>query len=103
MKTSLSSKQFQSILNKSTVQTINKLHFYFGFSNESKIGFIINRKMGTAVERNLFKRRCRALFLDSCKQLNKKISLIIWPKNHLLKTINIDDFFSLLNKKINNG
>ena len=103
MKTSLSSKQFQSILNKSTVQTINKLHFYFGFSNESKIGFIINRKMGSAVERNLFKRRCRALFLDSCKQLNKKISLIIWPKNHLLKTINIDDFFSLLNKKINNG
>ena len=102
MKTSLSTKQFKSVLNKSTVQTINNLQFYYHFSNHPKIGFIISRKLGPAVERNFFKRRCRALFLEACNQINKNFSLIVWPKNNLLKTINIDEVFSVLNKKIKN-
>ena len=102
MKTSLSSKQFKSVLNKSTVQTINNLQFYYRFSSHPKIGFIISRKRGSAVERNFFKRRCRALFLEYCKQLNKNLTLIVWPKKNLLKTINVNEVFSILNKKINN-
>jgi len=42
------------------------------------------------------------LFLEACNQINKNFSLIIWPKNNLLKTINIDEVFSVLNKKIKN-
>ena len=44
-----------------------------------KIGFIVSRKYGNAVERNVFKRRCRHIFYELIKN-GFAYSIIIKPK-----------------------
>ena len=102
MKRSLSSTQFKSVLNNSTIKTINNLQFYYCASSEPKIGFIVSKKLGSSVERNRFKRKCRNLFLGVSVDLNKKFSLIVWPKKPLCDIVDIANSFSLLNKKVFN-
>ncbi len=102
MKISLSSIQFKSVLNDSTIKTINNLQFYYSASSEPKIGFIVSKKLGSSVERNQFKRKCRNLFLGVSVGLGKSFSLIVWPKKPLCDIDGISNAFSLLNKKICN-
>lgn len=98
----MQSAQFKSVLNHSTIQTINNLQFYYSDSSNPKIGFIVSRKLGSAVERNKFKRSCRSLFLGLCNNLNKNFSLIVWPKKPLHECRDLANAFSVLNKKICN-
>ena len=47
------------------------------------ISFIVNRKKGIAVNRNLFKRRCRALFNEYKNHQLKNMQIIIKPIKNL--------------------
>jgi len=102
LKTSLSSAQFKSVLNKSTIQTINNLQFYYSGSSCSKIGFIVSKKLGSSVERNRFKRKCRGLFLNMSCHFNQKFFLIVWPKKSLSGIVSLSDSFARLNQKLCN-
>ena len=98
MKTSLSSAEFKSTLKHSNIQTFNSLQFYYKESKGPKIGFIINKKLGSSVERSRFKRQYRGLFLETCKKLNKDFSLVVWPKKPLSCFGSLVDLSSFLNK-----
>ena len=79
MKNSLSNQEFQSILFKTKSLKIRDLVFYYDQNiNHPGISFIVSRKKGMAVKRNLFKRRCRALFNKHLIK-NKNIQIIIRP------------------------
>ena len=102
MKISLSSTQFKSVLNNSTIKTINNLQFYYSASSEPKIGFIVSKKLGSSVERNRFKRKCRNLFSYLSGNLGESFSLIVWPIKPLCDIVCVANSFSLLNKKVFN-
>ena len=51
--------------------------FYFVLSKKSLIGFAVNKKLGNAVLRNRFKRRCRALFFS--KKNSFHLHLLVQP------------------------
>ena len=69
------------------------------------MSFIINRKKGAAVDRNLFRRRVRSLFTIYTKKNVGQIRLIIKPLKNLKKNysweelrLSFQTFFSKLNK-----
>jgi len=59
------------------------MKFYFGFSKKAALGFIVNKKLGSAVERNGFKRKCRSLYSSLLKNQKKQINLIVYPRSKL--------------------
>jgi len=76
LKKSLSSCQFASVLNNNKFKSSGVL-FNFTFSKSSLIGFSINKKLGSAISRNRFKRQCR--FLLFSKKNDYQIHLIVRP------------------------
>ena len=72
------------------------LFIYSNILKNAGIGFLVSRKYGNAVERNLFKRRCRALY-KNFNFKNKRTSVIIRPliKNVSYAKLN-GDFKKLL-------
>ena len=81
------------------------LVFYYEKNiNKPGISFIVSRKKGIAVERNLFKRRCRALFDNYLIVHNQKsIQIIVRPdkilnNNYSWKELSLsfEQFFSKL-------
>tara|TARA_Y100001970_G_scaffold268391_1_gene359609 strand:- start:310 stop:615 length:306 start_codon:yes stop_codon:yes gene_type:complete len=85
LKYSLSAQDFKIVYNNS--KKMNTGDILFMHSNTLKnagVGFLVSKKYGNAVKRNLFKRRCRSLYIQ-CDFKNKKTSLIIRP---LIQNIN---------------
>tara|TARA_B100000579_G_C22828082_1_gene854371 strand:- start:289 stop:600 length:312 start_codon:yes stop_codon:yes gene_type:complete len=96
LKTSLTSRQFLFVLESPNKSFSAKgLRFKFVFSKKNLLGFAINKKLGSAVERNRFKRQCRSFFNDLFK--NKPfIFLIVFPLKPVNKTHSIkSDFLKL--------
>jgi len=69
------------------------------------ISFIINRKKGLAVQRNLFRRRSRSLFLKHTKIKKCNMQIIIKPLKNLKNNYSWEElrmsfqtFFSKLEK-----
>ena len=56
------------------------MKFYFCFSKNEALGFIINKKLGGAVVRNNFKRKCRALYSMLLKNQKNVLALIVYPQ-----------------------
>ena len=79
MKNSISNQNFKQILFTTKSLSIRDLLFYYKNNTSGGISFIVNRKKGNAVERNRFKRRCRALFNNYKNNKFKNIALIIKP------------------------
>ena len=73
MKNSIPNQEFKRTLFNSKSLLVRDLLFYYQ-KNKAGISFIVNRKKGNAVLRNLFKRRCRALYQqnNSLKKLSEK-------------------------------
>ena len=82
MKNSIANQDFKKILFNSKSLLVRDLLFYYQKNNPG-IAFIVNRKCGNAILRNQFKRRCRALFLNTQKTQSKKIKMIIRPNKKL--------------------
>ena len=96
MKHSLTSRDFSSVLSHSKAYTINSVLFRFTRNSSPAVGFIIKKTIGNAVERNMFKRQCRLLFVQS----KQNIKLIIKPLEHVSKLNKLDVRFAELNKRI---
>ena len=104
MKNSISSSSFSKIFNNSRLISCDKILFrvYRGPELKSSlVSFAINKKLGHAHERNLFKRRMRALFKNCFVENNDKIAMIIIPKSINLGWNNMRNSFELLKKKYN--
>ena len=83
MKHSISNQDFKQILFKTKSLHIRDLLFYYKNNIKSGISFIVNRKKGNAVCRNLFKRRCRSLFNQHQDDELKNMQIIIKPIKNL--------------------
>ena len=79
MKNSISNQNFKQILFKTKSLHIRDLLFYYRNNIKNGISFIVNRKKGNAVCRNLFKRRCRALFDNHKNHHLQNMQIIIKP------------------------
>ena len=83
MKYSISNQDFKQILFKTKSLHIRDLLFYYRNNIKNGVSFIVNRKKGNAVCRNLFKRRCRSLF-NSCQEKKlQNMQIIIKPVKKL--------------------
>ena len=88
MKHSISNQDFKQILFKTKSLHIRDLLFYYKNNIKSGISFIVNRKKGKAVCRNLFKRRCRSLFSQHQGGELKNMQIIIKPIKNLKNNYN---------------
>ncbi len=79
MKYSLSSADFKYVYSNSKSLLIQEIRYYYLKDQNPKLGFIVSRKYGNSVERNLFKRRCRHIFYELIKN-GFPYSIIIKPK-----------------------
>ena len=67
----------------------------------SAIGFSINKKLGMAIERNRFKRRCRVFFKNIInKPKHRCLCLVVLPNQAIQKTENLKGCFQALEKEI---
>jgi len=66
-----------------------------------KLGFIVSRKYGNSVSRNLFKRRCRHVFYELIKS-DFTYSIIIKPEAKNIKWNTIKKTFEIIHEKIAN-
>ena len=80
MKNSISNQEFKRTLFNSKSLLVRDLLFYYQ-KNKAGISFVVNRKKGNAVLRNLFKRRCRALYQQNNSLQNFQV--IIKPSTSL--------------------
>ena len=102
MKNSISNQDFKKILFNSKSLLVRDLLFYYK-ENKPGISFIVSRKLGKAILRNKFKRRCRNLFITMEKNNPKNIQLIIKPKKKIINnyswlelTRSFEEFYSKL-------
>jgi len=85
LKTSLKSSQFKSVFKNSKIYNFNNIRFLYKESSFNAIGFIVGRKQGSSVERNGFKRKCRAEFHELIRTSSKFLNLIVYPQNKIIK------------------
>ena len=71
------------------------------YDENPRLGFIVSRKYGNSVQRNLFKRRCRYAFYELIK-IGFTYSIIIKPKSNKIKWNTINKSFELIHEKIAN-
>ena len=95
MKHSLSNAQFKIIFAESKSLRVGDLLFKYKKDVDPKLGFIVSRKYGNAINRNLFKRRCRVQFQALVKGgfLN---TLIIIPNRQNIAWAAINTSFNKL-------
>ena len=102
MKGSISCKSFKFIYNNSVViKTPQILYRILPSNSFCGVGFVVNRKLGAAHRRNMFKRRSRFLYNQLLVVEEKKFDIIMIPKTINLGWLEIKDSFKLMVKKIN--
>jgi len=100
LKLSLSSKEIKHSLTASKSLKFGDLLFRHVNSASPGIGFIVSRKYGNAVQRNLFRRRCRAVFQQCIKQSSLSISLVVRPLKSQIPYSSIEKAFHQLETKL---
>ena len=101
MKYSLSPIEFKNVYDNSKSLSTKDLLFCYTSDKIPKLGFIVSRKYGNSVQRNLFKRRCRYAFYKLIKG-DFNYSIIIKPKTNNITWDTINEAFDCLYKKITN-
>ena len=104
LKFSLSSSEFSHIMKTSKSLKIRDLSFKYISSSRPCLGFIVSKKYGGSIQRNLFKRRCRSLFKTALIDNKIYCSVVIRPnkQNVSLKSIN-ESFALLYNQLLDQG
>tara|TARA_B100000315_G_C14185574_1_gene410947 strand:- start:99 stop:407 length:309 start_codon:yes stop_codon:yes gene_type:complete len=97
---SLSSAEFSHIINDSKSLVVGDLSFRYASLCRPALGLIVSKHYGNAVARNLFKRRCRALFRIRLINSGVDISLIIRPKKQNISFFDLEASFGGLYEKI---
>ena len=95
MKYALSSDEFKDVYHNSDSLLTHGLLFKYTYCANPKLGFIVSRKYGNSVKRNLFKRRCRYAFYQLIKK-GFMYSVIIQPKTSNISWKNINQSFEIL-------
>tara|TARA_B100001750_G_C15336494_1_gene510044 strand:+ start:320 stop:586 length:267 start_codon:yes stop_codon:yes gene_type:complete len=72
--------------------------FHFLLSTKPLIGFAVNKRLGNAVIRNRFKRRCRSLFFS--KNFSTPLHLVVQPVVPLEKILHLPGCFKKLYESI---
>ena len=78
---------------------IGDLYFKYTFLHGPALGLIVSKRYGGAVARNLFKRRCRALFRISLINRGACVALIVCPKKQNISFIDMNASFERLYEK----
>ena len=99
MKYALSSIEFKDVYNNSNSLLAHDLLFKYTYNETPKLGFIVSRKYGNSVKRNLFKRRCRYAFYKLIKE-GFTYSIIIKPEAQDIKWKTINKSFESLHAEI---
>ena len=95
MKYSLSSIDFKYVYNNAQSLLVEDILFYYINNQNPRLGFMVSRKYGNSVQRNLFKRRCRYAFYKLIKS-GFTYSIIIQPKTKNIKWEKINKTFELI-------
>jgi len=99
LKKALSSREFKDFLGCHNLFYTDEIQFRYLNLSSPSIGFVVQRKYGDAVHRNLLKRRCRDLFLKLVKS-GFSLSLVVRPRRNKLTIKEISDSFQKLSKEI---
>ena len=99
LKNSLSPAEFKYVYGNAKSLVIQEIKYYYKKDPNPKVGFIVSRKYGNAVERNLFKRRCRHIFYELIKN-GFSYSIIIQPKTKNNNWNKIKSSFESMNAKL---
>lgn len=87
-------------MKKSKSLSIGDLSFKYAPHHSAAIGFIVSKRYGNAVVRNLFKRRCRSLFYKIFIAPDAEIAIIIHPKTKNISYVNIESALEGLYAKV---
>ena len=79
--------------------TTEDLSFKYLLDEDPHLGFSVSAKYGCAVQRNLFKRRCRSLFMRILVDAGLPLSLIVRPKSKDISYQSIVSSFSAVYEK----
>jgi len=72
------------------------LSFKYSKSSKIEMGLIVSKKYGNAVQRNLFKRRCRSIFKSYMIDNNIGCALVVRPQTKGLTYTTIKESFNSL-------
>ena len=78
------------------------LSFKYTKSSKPAMGLIVSKKYGNAVQRNLFKRRCRSIFNSIIADKDMHYVLIVRPKRRDVAYKSIKKTFNSLYDKLYN-
>jgi len=78
------------------------LSFRWIDANGPSLGLVVSKKYGNAVQRNLFKRRCRSIFRIVLVNGGSELSLIVRPKSKNISYVSIINSFSAAYEKLSN-
>lgn len=78
------------------------LSFRYVVGGGPSLGFIVSKKYGNAVQRNLFKRRCRSVFGSVIINSGSFLSIIVRPKSSNVSYASICNSFSALYDTLKN-
>ena len=95
---SLSSPRFSNIMKTSSLSN-GDLSFKYELDASPCIGFSVSSKYGNAVQRNLFKRRCRSIFKSMIVDGGLRLSVVVRPKSKNVSYQSILASFSLIYEK----
>ena len=79
---------------------VGDLSFKYISKSKPSLGFTVSKHYGNSVSRNLFKRRCRALFRSWFINRGTGVALVVRPNKQNISFINIVAAFGGLNDKI---
>lgn len=92
MKFSLTSKEYKHLFSNNNSLKIGDLLFRYKKNPLPRLGLIVSKKYGNAPSRNLFKRRCRALYRLYFQ--NENLIIVIQPLHQNIGWKNIQSGFS---------
>ncbi len=80
-------RDFESIKKNAAKVDCSAFVFYFAHaeSEDSRIAIITSRKVGCAVERNLVRRRVRAIFRETCADFPFPADILVFVRRGFLK------------------
>jgi ribonuclease P protein component len=78
------------------------LSFKYSKISKPEMGLIVSKKYGNAVQRNLFKRRCRSIFKSIIVDRDIGYALVVRPKKRGVTYISIKESFNSVYDKLSN-
>ena len=81
-------------------QLIGDLSFKYTSRSQPALGLIVSKHYGNSVARNLFKRRCRALFKIKFINRGALVALIVRPNKQNISFVAMDAAFGVVYEKI---